>query len=170
MSYKFQTLIYLDTYLGSRSTPITPLGPDLELKMLREHPLTQDMLQIPNPIYDVQMPTEEELSSLQKIKRSQIVLTRLIGSGAFGEVYEGRATGVIDSDPNKLTLKVAVKTLRKGVTEQSKADFLKEAALMANFKHENILRIIGICLDNDPNFIIMELMEAGDLLTFLRSV
>lgn len=40
---------------------------------------------------------------------------------------------------------------------------------MSNFKHEHILRLLGVCLDNDPNYIIMELMEGGDLLSYLRS-
>ena len=30
------------------------------------------------------------------------------------------------------------------------------------------MKILGICIDNDPVFIIMELMPAGDLLKFLR--
>jgi proto-oncogene tyrosine-protein kinase ROS len=62
-----------------------------------------------------------------------------------------------------------LQTLRKGATEQEKAEFLKEAQLMSNFKHEHILQLLGVCLDNDPNFIIMELMENGDLLSYLRS-
>ena len=36
------------------------------------------------------------------------------------------------------------------------------------FDHPNIVKILGICVDNDPVFIIMELMPAGDLLQFLR--
>lgn len=40
---------------------------------------------------------------------------------------------------------------------------------MANFKHEHILRLLGVCLDNDPHYIIMELMEGGDLLSYLRA-
>ena len=36
------------------------------------------------------------------------------------------------------------------------------------FEHPNIVKILGICVDNDPVFIIMELMPAGDLLKFLR--
>lgn len=60
-------------------------------------------------------------------------------------------------------------TLRKGATELEKTEFLKEAALMSNFKHEHILRLLGVCLDNDPNYIIMELMEGGDLLSYLRA-
>ncbi len=60
-------------------------------------------------------------------------------------------------------------TLRKGASEQEKDEFLKEALLMSNFKHDHIIRLLGVCLDNDPQFIILELMEGGDLLTYLRS-
>ena len=65
--------------------------------------------------------------------------------------------------------KIAVKTLRKGATESEKLEFLKEAKLMWNFKHDHILNLIAICLDNDPNFLILELMEGGDLLSYLRT-
>lgn len=42
---------------------------------------------------------------------------------------------------------------------------------MSNFKHDHILRLIGICLSNNNNllYIVMELMQGGDLLSFLRN-
>ena len=30
------------------------------------------------------------------------------------------------------------------------------------------MKVLGVCLDNDPVYIIMELMPGGDLLKFLR--
>lgn len=39
---------------------------------------------------------------------------------------------------------------------------------MANFKHPHILQLLGVCLDANWNAIILELMEGGDLLTYLR--
>ena len=62
-----------------------------------------------------------------------------------------------------------LQTLRKGASDQEKEEFLKEALLMSNFKHDHIIRLLGVCLDNDPQFIILELMEGGDLLSYLRS-
>jgi len=62
-----------------------------------------------------------------------------------------------------------VQTLHKNASEFEKEEFLKEALLMSNFKHEHILQMLGVCLNNDPQFIILELMEGGDLLSFLRS-
>ena len=60
-------------------------------------------------------------------------------------------------------------TLRKSASDQEKEEFLKEALLMSNFRHAHILSLLGVCLDNDPQFIILELMEGGDLLSFMRA-
>jgi serine/threonine protein kinase len=62
-----------------------------------------------------------------------------------------------------------LQTLKKGATEHEKLEFLKEAQLMSNFHHEHILQMLGVCLDRDTNFIVMELMEGGDLLNYLRT-
>ena len=40
---------------------------------------------------------------------------------------------------------------------------------MSNFRHEHILSLLGVCLDNDPQFIRLELWEGGDLLSFMRA-
>ncbi|XP_026748879.2 proto-oncogene tyrosine-protein kinase ROS isoform X1 [Galleria mellonella] len=139
-------------------------GPDVELATLRQLPIRHST----NILYNqgVYCPTHAELAGLPHIRREQITLTKFLGSGAFGEVFEGVARQINGSTSDT---KVAVKTLRKGATEQEKTEFLKEAALMSNFKHEHILRLLGVCLDNDPNYIIMELMEGGDLLSYLRA-
>ncbi|XP_072932674.1 proto-oncogene tyrosine-protein kinase ROS [Epargyreus clarus] len=139
-------------------------GPDVELATLRQIPIRHST----NILYNqgVHCPSDAELASLPHIRREQITLTKFLGSGAFGEVFEGVARQLNNCTTDT---KVAVKTLRKGATEQEKTEFLKEAALMSNFKHEHILRLLGVCLDNDPNYIIMELMEGGDLLSYLRA-
>lgn len=64
---------------------------------------------------------------------------------------------------------VAIKTLRKGATAQEKSEFLQEARLMSHFRHKHVLRLLGICLDIDPPLLVLELMEAGDLLSYLRA-
>lgn len=38
----------------------------------------------------------------------------------------------------------------------------------SKFSHPNILKQLGVCLLNEPQYIILELMEGGDLLTYLR--
>ncbi|XP_060523893.1 proto-oncogene tyrosine-protein kinase ROS isoform X2 [Cylas formicarius] len=138
--------------------------PDVELATLRELP--RRGIHSTNILYVSAVSTPEEITMLPHIRRDQITLTNFLGSGAFGEVYEGEAKQLGNGASD---LKVAVKTLKKGASEQEKNEFLQEAQLMSHFKHEHILQLLGVCLDNDPHFIIMELMQGGDLLMFLRN-
>ncbi|KAH9525303.1 hypothetical protein Btru_001020 [Bulinus truncatus] len=141
-------------------------GPDTELATLRELPHTA--FQQSNTLYAISIKcTDEEIAKLPHFSRNQLMLTMFLGSGAFGEVFEGLAKNILGDSTGET--KCAVKTLRKSASDHEKEEFLKEALLMKNFQHENILRLLGVCLDNDPQFIIMELMEGGDLLSFLRS-
>ena len=63
---------------------------------------------------------------------------------------------------------VWLQTLQKNATESDQRSFLSEAIVMSNFDHPNVLPVLGVCLNNNPFFLILELMEAGDLLAFLR--
>ncbi|KAM6185672.1 proto-oncogene tyrosine-protein kinase ROS isoform 2-T2 [Rhynchocyon petersi] len=112
------------------------------------------------------LPTQDEIESLPAFPRENLTLRLLLGSGAFGEVYEGTAVDILGAGSGET--KVAVKTLKKGSTDQEKIEFLKEAHLMSKFNHPNILKQLGVCLLNEPQYIILELMEGGDLLTYLR--
>ena len=40
---------------------------------------------------------------------------------------------------------------------------------MNTFKHPHILQLKGICLTNNPMFLLLELMNKGDLTGYLRS-
>ena len=63
---------------------------------------------------------------------------------------------------------VAMKTVKRNAKEKVKQDFLEEVKILASFQHENIVSLVGVCVDNDPNFLIMEFMDGGDLLSYLR--
>lgn len=52
------------------------------------------------------IPSDEELALLPQIRRDQIVLTKFLGSGAFGEVFEGIAQCSTDSDNLRVAIKV----------------------------------------------------------------
>ena len=49
-------------------------------------------------------------------------------------------------------------------------DFLKEAVSLNSINHPNLIHFYGICYETkyDPKFIILEYMNEGDLLSFLR--
>lgn len=68
----------------------------------------------------------------------------------------------------KKTLKpVAVKTC-KSEFFTDKHKFLKEAEILEQYDHPNIVKLIGIAAERDPVYIVMELMPGGDFINFLR--
>eukprot|EP00039_Didymoeca_costata_P000313 m.45098 g.45098 ORF g.45098 m.45098 type:complete len:475 (+) comp10191_c0_seq1:295-1719(+) len=81
----------------------------------------------------------------------------LLGSGQFGEVYEGTYKDT----------KVAIKTL-KNTTEASVREFLAEAHVMTQMKHQNLVLLIGVCTKS-PVMIVSEFMAKGCMLDYLRS-
>ncbi|CDW56571.1 Pkinase Tyr domain containing protein [Trichuris trichiura] len=108
------------------------------------------------------------VTSLPHILRNCISIKRELGHGAFGEVYEGLAYNLPKFGSK--TLPVAVKTLRPNSPASEKIRFIKEAILMSRFDHPNVVALRGVCFETEPHWIILELMEAGDLLKYLRSV
>ena len=60
--------------------------------------------------------------------------------------------------------KVAIKVLKD---ENNYKEFFKEAFAASDLNHENIVEFLGICIE-PKNMIIFELMEGGELLTYLR--
>lgn len=52
--------------------------------------------------------TDAELASLPRINRNQIILIKFLGSGAFGEVFEGLARNLPGSE-NEESTPVAIK-------------------------------------------------------------
>ncbi|XP_068089471.1 LOW QUALITY PROTEIN: proto-oncogene tyrosine-protein kinase ROS [Hyperolius riggenbachi] len=140
------------------------LSEDKELTKLRGIP---DAVGLTNACYAIStLPTKVEMENLPNFARENLNLCVFLGSGAFGEVYEGTATDILG--PGTGTSKIAVKTLKSDATDNEKVEFLKEAHLMSQFHHPNILKLLGVCLFNEPQYIILELMDGGDLLSYLR--
>ncbi|OPJ73139.1 proto-oncogene tyrosine-protein kinase ROS [Patagioenas fasciata monilis] len=137
---------------------------DKELARLRG---MAETVGLANACYAVStLPSQAEIESLPVFPRDKLNLHKLLGSGAFGEVYEGTAVDILADGSGES--KVAVKTLKKGATDHEKSEFLKEAHLMSKFDHPHILKLLGVCLLNEPQYLILELMEGGDLLSYLR--
>ncbi|KAL7406458.1 hypothetical protein ABVT39_019875 [Epinephelus coioides] len=94
------------------------------------------------------------------LEHDDIILGPLIGRGNFGEVYSGRLRS--DSTP------VAVKSCKENLAPEHKSKFLMEARILKQYDHPNIVKLIGVCTQKQPIYIIMELVQGGDFLTFLR--
>lgn len=64
------------------------------------------------------LPTKSEMENLPSFPRENLTLCDFLGSGAFGEVYEGTAKDILG--PGTGTSKVAVKVLQTEVVESAK--------------------------------------------------
>ncbi|KAM6202068.1 tyrosine-protein kinase Fes/Fps isoform 4-T4 [Rhynchocyon petersi] len=95
------------------------------------------------------------------LNHEDLVLGEQIGRGNFGEVFSGRLRA-----DNTL---VAVKSCRETLHPDLKAKFLQEARILKQYSHPNIVRLIGVCTQKQPIYIVMELVQGGDFLTFLRT-
>ena len=50
-----------------------------------------------------------------------------------------------------------------------KIEFLEEATIMMDFDHENVLSLTGICIKDDLPYVVLPIMENGDLKSFTSS-
>lgn len=113
---------------------------------------------------DLKSMTPLNANTLDKweISKDHVVINRRLGEGAFGTVYGGEAQITGDT-----WTAVAVKTLKKGSNPDDRLDFLSEAEAMKRFDHSNIIKLLGVCLQSEPIYAVMEFMLYGDLKTYL---
>ncbi|XP_072759730.1 proto-oncogene tyrosine-protein kinase ROS-like [Anoplolepis gracilipes] len=139
---------------------LPPIITDIQLASLDLMP-TKNIIQF-NTSYGPM--SQCNLNKLMKIKREQITITELLGSGAFGEVYQGRMKNL--ENPS-IEMPVAIKMLRRNASLREKEKFLEEVRLMNRFRYKHVLRLLAVCSDEDSPLLVLELMET-DLLKYLR--
>ncbi|XP_016077463.1 PREDICTED: tyrosine-protein kinase Fer isoform X2 [Miniopterus natalensis] len=93
------------------------------------------------------------------LNHEDVTLGELLGKGNFGEVFKGTL---------KDKTSVAVKTCKEDLPQELKIKFLQEAKILKQYDHPNIVKLIGVCTQRQPIYIIMELIPGGDFLSYLR--
>lgn len=115
-----------------------------------------------NPCVNLDKPDTNDLSYKTKdhweIDRSSLTFLNKLGSGQFGQVFEGRWNG---------TTAVAIKTLKEGSMDPK--DFLAEAQVMKELRHNNLIKLYAVCTQQEPILIVTELMRNGCLLDYLQT-
>ncbi|KAI3377658.1 hypothetical protein L3Q82_008818 [Scortum barcoo] len=102
-----------------------------------------------------------------EVAREKISLSRELGQGSFGMVYEGVAKGVVKDEPET---RVAIKTVNESASMRERIEFLNEASVMKEFNCHHVVRLLGVVSQGQPTLVIMELMTRGDLKSYLRSL
>ncbi|XP_034039300.1 insulin-like growth factor 1 receptor isoform X2 [Thalassophryne amazonica] len=102
-----------------------------------------------------------------EVAREKISLSRELGQGSFGMVYEGVAKGVVKDEPET---RVAIKTVNELASMRERIEFLNEASVMKEFNCHHVVRLLGVVSQGQPTLVIMELMTRGDLKSYLRSL
>ncbi|XP_065681610.1 uncharacterized protein LOC100201799 isoform X1 [Hydra vulgaris] len=110
-----------------------------------------------------------------------IVLDKQIGEGAFGTVFIAKMNSKVltkrksdkyeflSNTKEESFVNVAVKLLKDCPDQSEFNDFYEEINLMKEIGyHKNIINMIGCSTNKKPLCLIVELMENGDLLSFLR--
>ncbi|NXR09256.1 DDR2 protein, partial [Semnornis frantzii] len=116
--------------------------------------------------------------AVEEFPRKLLTFKEKLGEGQFGEVHLCEVEGMekftgkdfalegLEASSNCPVL-VAVKMLRADANKNARNDFLKEIKIMSRLKDPNIIRLLAVCIADDPLCMITEYMENGDLNQFL---
>ncbi|KAI3975397.1 hypothetical protein MKX01_004484 [Papaver californicum] len=84
--------------------------------------------------------------------------TRILGEGGFGRVYRG----IMDDGTN-----VAVKVLKRD-DQQGGREFLAEVEMLGRLHHRNLVKLIGICIEEKARCLVYELISNGSVESHLH--
>ena len=97
---------------------------------------------------------------------------RSLGNGNFGDVVLAQTIALTPSqlrlEGNASYTLVAVKKLKENASERNRQLFEKEVTFMSRLDHPNVIRLLGVCIDEAVPFIMMEYMTNGDLNQYLQ--
>ncbi|KAF4083268.1 hypothetical protein AMELA_G00138020 [Ameiurus melas] len=95
--------------------------------------------------------------------RSSLQAITTLGKGEFGEVLLAKVNTGADEEETA----VLVKSLQAR-DEQVQSDFRRECEMFAKLGHPNITRLLGMCREAEPFYMILEYADMGDLKQYLK--
>ncbi|KAJ8405378.1 hypothetical protein AAFF_G00318510 [Aldrovandia affinis] len=144
----------------------------MQTRVTYRHPEQCNLTSAPQPV-SIQLleGLNGRLLKEMLVDHRALTLGKALGAGQFGSVYEG-----IFSPQEGVNIRVAVKTMKVGVHSlEDLESFLKEAEIMQNFDHDNVVKLLGVALKQEQEqdssvpvpMVLMPFMKHGDLRRFL---
>jgi len=103
--------------------------------------------------------TSSATGSFPVIPYAELAFAEELGRGAYGVVYKGRWKSG----------EVAIKQLVATLSPEVEARFAKEILHHGGLHHENIVRLLGVCLERRRYCMVVELMPEGSLSQVLKN-
>jgi serine/threonine-protein kinase len=136
---------HVDT-LERRTLEVSDLAADLRAQLVRK---TTQLAALAPP------PGATAEASASRIVAGRYELTGTLGEGGMGAVYRVRRLG----DDRQLALKL----MRRPRDERQRARFLREARLLAEIDHPNVVRILDVDVSDSQPFFVTELIDGKNL-------
>ncbi|GLU01152.1 hypothetical protein SLE2022_184760 [Rubroshorea leprosula] len=105
--------------------------------------------------WDKEKPVRYTAQQLDDFTRNY---SKRLGSGAYGDVYDGQF-------PNGV--KIAVKLLKEKYEGAAKKQFMAEIDTIGRTNHINLVRLYDFCYDRNTSALVYEFMENGSLDNYL---
>ena len=93
------------------------------------------------------------------LRHDDIDRVKKIGKGCFGDVYEGTLLTTGE--------RIAIKKCRANAFENAEEFLSREAETLKQYDHQNVVKLIGVCTEKYPIYVVMEFMSGGTFLDFL---
>ncbi|XP_073729712.1 inactive tyrosine-protein kinase 7 [Misgurnus anguillicaudatus] len=106
---------------------------------------------------------QTNLTDQLEFPRTQLQIITALGKGVFGEVFLAKAKAIEEDEEESV---VVVKSLENG-EESVRSEFRREMEMFSRLHHAHIVRLLGICRDSEPHYMILEYVDLGDLKQFL---
>lgn len=101
---------------------------------------------------------------------TSVVMLAQIGEGSFGKVFKGEGKNI----KSLYGVTFGPCAIKSNISDEPDAgdnsmNYLMEANIMKNFKTSHIVKLYGVISTYDPAWVVMEMMDMGNLRDYLRS-
>lgn len=107
---------------------------------------------------------EQSCSDTHQFPRAHLQHITTLGRGVFGEVFLAKARALLASEEQTLVL---VKSLQSSEV-CAQREFSREMQMFSKLQHTHITRLLGVCTETQPLYMMLEYEDLGDLKQFLQ--